>query len=98
MQLVDGWEFYVLATSKVISGWVLICDIVHSCQIFSAARGGELAQLVRGWGYVTMGTWVRIQITAVTFSFAAIHFLTVYNLQLHQRPVPLIPSLYGVGG
>ena len=37
-------------------------------------------------------------VTAITFSCAAIHFSTVYNLHCHQRPVPLIPCLHGVGG
>ena len=37
-------------------------------------------------------------ITPITFSCAAIHFLTVYNLQHHQRPIPVIRCLYGVGG
>ena len=32
-------------------------------------------------------------ITAIRFSCAAIHFPAVYNLQYHQRPVPLIPSI-----
>ena len=49
-------------------------------------------------GYVTLGTVVRIQVTALTFSCAAIHFQAVYNLQRYQRPIPLIPSLYSVGG
>ena len=32
MELILGWtlEFYVLATSKVISGWVLTCGNAHS--------------------------------------------------------------------
>ena len=29
-------------------------------------------------------------VIAVTFSCAAFHFLAVYNLQHHQRPVPLM--------
>ena len=40
----------------------------------------------------------RNSVTAITFSCAAIHFPTVYNLQHHQRPVLLITCLYGVGG
>ena len=55
-------------------------------------RSGQIAQLVRVWG-VTLGTGVRISVMAITFNCAAIHFLAVYNLQRHQRPVPLIPSL-----
>ena len=27
-------------------------------------------------------------VTAITFSCAAVHYLAVYNLQCHQRPVP----------
>ena len=33
-----------------------------------------------------------------TFSCAAVHFPALYNLQRHQRPVSLIPCLYGVSG
>ena len=37
----DGWllEFYVLATLKVISGW--ICDNAHSRQFYSAVPLGD---------------------------------------------------------
>ena len=35
--LVGCWEFYVLATSKVTSGWLLTCDSVHSSWLYSAA-------------------------------------------------------------
>ena len=41
---------------------------------------------------VHMGTGVRILVTAITFSCA------VYNLEHHQRPVPLIRCLYGMEG
>ena len=34
----------------------------------------------------------------IAFNCAAIDFSTVYNLPCHQRPVPLIPCLHGVGG
>ena len=37
-------------------------------------------------------------ISTITFSYAAIHFRAVYHLQNHQRPVPPMPCLYGVGG
>ena len=37
-------------------------------------------------------------VTAITFSCATIYFPSVYNLQGHQRSVPLIPSLQNVGG
>ena len=30
-------EFYILATSKVVSGWIPTCDSVHSCALYSAA-------------------------------------------------------------
>ena len=48
---------------------------------------------------MTLATGVWIPVTGITFSCAAIHDLTVYNLQHHQRPVPLIviPCLFGVG-
>ena len=29
-------EFYALATSKVVSGWVLTCDSAHSWSVYSA--------------------------------------------------------------
>ena len=35
--------FYVLATSKVISGWVPPCDNAHSWQLYSAASLGHQA-------------------------------------------------------
>ena len=38
----------------------------------------------------------KILVMAITFSCAAINFPAVYNLQLHQKPVPLIPCLCGV--
>ena len=59
----------------------------------SVVRGWEIAQLVR-----VLGIGERIPVTAITFSCAAFHFPAVYNLQHHQRPVPLTPGLYGVGG
>ena len=33
-------EFYVLATSKVIAGWILTCDSAHSWSFYSAALLG----------------------------------------------------------
>ena len=38
-----GWllEFYILATSKVISGLVVICDSAQSWQVDSAAALGD---------------------------------------------------------
>ena len=47
---------------------------------------------------MTMGTTVRIPVTAKAFNCAAVHFLAVYNLQCQKRPVPLIQCLCGVGG
>ena len=41
---------------------------------------------------------LRIPVTAITFSCATIYSHSVYNLQRHQRSVPLIPFLHGVGG
>ena len=35
--------FYVLATSKVISGRVLTCDSAHSWELYSAASVGNQA-------------------------------------------------------
>ena len=37
-------------------------------------------------------------VTALTVTCAAIHYPAVYNLQHHQRPVPLIRFLCGVRG
>ena len=37
-------------------------------------------------------------VTAITFTSAAVNFPAVDKLQCHQRPIPLIPCLYGVGG
>ena len=37
-------------------------------------------------------------ITALKCGRAEINFLSVYNLQRHQRPNPLMLWLYGVGG
>ena len=51
-----------------------------------------------GWDIsVGWSVRVRIAVTAITFSWTAIHSPTVYNLQHDQGPVPLIPRLYGVG-
>ena len=36
-------------------------------------------------------------VTTIMFSCAAIHFPGVYNLWYHQRSVPFIWCLYGVG-
>ena len=40
-----GWllEFYILATYRVISGWVPTCDSVHSWQLYIAALLGNQA-------------------------------------------------------
>ena len=42
---VVGWllGFYTLATSKVISGQIQICDSVHSWWLYSAAPLGDQA-------------------------------------------------------
>ena len=42
--------------------------------------GGEMAQLVRAQGRRPWGQGVRISITAITCSYAAIHLTAVYNL------------------
>ena len=48
--------------------------------------GSEIAHLVKA-----LGRWpcrqAQIPVKTITFSCAAIHFLPVYNLQRHQRPV-----------
>ena len=66
--------------------------------IFTTTRGGEIAQLVRVHGWWPWGQEVRILVPAITFTCVAIHFPDVDKLQLHQKPVPLIPCLYSVIG
>ena len=44
MWLVDWFlEYSVLATFRVISGWVLTCESAHSWQLYSAAPLGDQA-------------------------------------------------------
>ena len=40
-----GWllEFHILATSKVISGWIPTCDSEQICRLYSAAPPGNQA-------------------------------------------------------
>ena len=40
-----GWllKFYILATSKVIPEWLVICDSAHSWRHYSAASMGDQA-------------------------------------------------------
>ena len=47
---------------------------------------------------VTLVTGVQNRVTAITFNCATIHSPAVYNIQRHQRPVPLIQYLDGVDG
>ena len=50
---------------------------------------------------IYMYTYIHAYVAYINTSHthcAAIHFPTVYNLQRHQRPVPLIPCIHGVGG
>ena len=35
------WEFFAIATAKVVSGWVSPCDSAHSWQLYSAAMLGN---------------------------------------------------------
>ena len=49
----------------------------------------EIAQLVKDAGLVTLGQGMNSD-TTIRISCAAIHFPAMYNLQGHQRPVPLI--------
>ena len=48
---VVGWllEFYVLATSKVISGEVQICDSAHLWQLYSAVLLRDHAARTMTW-------------------------------------------------
>ena len=41
--------FYILATFKVISGWVLICDSAHSWWLYSASPLGKQAISTMTW-------------------------------------------------
>ena len=54
-------------------------------------RVGEIAKLVRALGRY------KSRSPAITFRCAAIHFSAVCNLHRHQRLVPLIPCICGVG-
>ena len=80
-------------------------DLTKSAiQILLSAIFVKIRQAGSGWGVSWLehkvgdpGDRVQIPVTAITFSRAAIHFPTVYNLQCHQRPAPLIPCLYGAG-
>ena len=42
-------EFYVLRTSKVISGWVSTCDIVHSWWLYNAVQLGNQVASTLSW-------------------------------------------------
>ena len=68
-----------------------------SMDTYNICWGGEIAQFGRARG-VILGAGVRILVTAIIVSCAAIRFPAVENLQHRQRPVPLTPCLYGVGG
>ena len=62
----------------------------------------NIRTILRGWGDSSVGYGDPADrgtnpVTPITFSYAAIHLPTVYNLQRQQRPVSLIPCLYGVG-
>ena len=75
-------------------------NMIHSHLYLCHQWGGEIAQgdssVGYGAGLVTLVTGTN-PATDITFSCAAIPFRAVYNLQHHQRPIPLIPSLYVVG-
>ena len=79
-------KYLVMESQTTCDGWkVLARDWpCYSTSLFTG-RGGRIGK-----------TWVLVM--AITFSCAAIHFPAVYNLQHHQRSVPLKPFLYGVGG
>ena len=101
--LIDLRNVSILHWPGMLEIWVQFPLYVQYLTIWShpwhwMPMGGELAQLVRARGYMTLGTGVRIPVMAVTFSCAAIHLPAVYNLQRHQRSNPLISCLYSVGG
>ena len=55
--------FYVLATSKIISEWVLTCDSVHSRWLCSAAALGNQAASTMTW-YPTQSRYTGINPTS----------------------------------
>ena len=83
-----------LSSVQFTASFVSADYIVTSCQ-FSARVGEENTNQKACSRYP--GDMATNPVTAITFSFAAIHFPIVYNIQHQQRPVPLIPCLYGVG-
>ena len=48
---ISSWllEFYILAASKVISGWVLTCDSIESWRLHSVAPLGDQAASTMSW-------------------------------------------------
>ena len=76
-----------------ISGSVTVSSHIVHC-----TAGGGGSSVGERAGYVTLGTGIRISVTAITFSCATIDFTTAHNLQSHHRSVPLITCLYGMGG
>ena len=42
-------EFYILATSKIISGWVWTCDSTHLWRFYSASPLGDQADNTTTW-------------------------------------------------
>ena len=74
------------------------------CPIYITATLLKISCFHRTLGMASYISWLehtawgaRILMTAMTFICAAIHFRAVYNLQHPPKPVPLIPSLHGVG-
>ena len=51
--------FYILATSKAMTGWVQICDSAHSWRLYNVAPLGEANPLVP-----TLGGPVTVAMTA----------------------------------
>ena len=50
-----------------------------------------IAQLARVWDWGTLERGNRILVTDITFRCVAINFPAGYNLQCHQRAVPITP-------
>ena len=74
---------------------ILILSLRPSLHQIEARLGGAVGRYLSWLRHGDRGTNPT---TAITFSCLAINFPTVLNLQHHQRPVPLISGLYGVGG
>ena len=80
---------HILATIYIYVG-------LSICGLYLPGVGRSLSWL---WHWVDdPGNRGTNPVTSLIFSCVAIYFRAVYNLQRHQRPLPLIQCIYGVGG